>query len=458
MAAELMWQGKSLYKDIWEINTPLIFYISMIPVSIHHLTNIPVIPLFFLLICAMGYASIWFSWSVLKKLPIYDTQIQANTMLMVLYCIGFIVPAITSNFGQREHIFVLGILPYISLLIAYSYQRTLPVGFRVMVGVVAAIAFSIKPYFIIVFAAAELAMLHIMRGFKSIMRIEPWIIGLGFVIYHVVIAAIFSEYLQEAGIAFVKNYSGYKSSLELMIAGSILFIAPTIFMVGIITKTPSYNTNVAVLLVTLIFSSLLLYLIPLTDYYYHLLPMISLQIFLWTVLLLKKARYVWVFLLLSMLYYKAPVNLERERTIKALSESIQTYISAGDPIAFLDSLTAPSFPVTNYSGGVWALSLPYMAQIPSAYMDFRGTNKEPIYHTIEEMTDEERLFTERTIQDLEELPVLIIINYNEKKSGLPQMKFDILKYLMGYERFRELWKNYRHVEDVEGFSIYKKIS
>ncbi len=454
---ELVWRGKVMYRDFFEINTPLIVYVSLIPVALHHLTGLPVIPLFFAFVFFLTHICIWVAWQIAQKLPIIQTQRERNFVLFLLYYTGFILPNFTMDFGQRQHLFILFSLPYTMLALAYSYGLAVPLKWRVVVGIMAGIGFSIKPQFIILFAAAELFYLFSRRRLPAVFKTENFIIGGMFLAYHAWLVTAFPEYLSVMVPHFMANYAGYQTSLAFVLFLTALCMSPTLIFL-FFGRSTQYHRPALLLMMVLALTASLLFIVPLTVYKYHFMPMLVFQLLAGAILLIRRSVYVWLVLFLYPLwlpaYFTSPDMEQRQHNLR-LIEAIRTH-AEGEPVAFLSASVDPAFPAINYAGATWALAMPYMMQLPAPYMSARSTGKEPTYHTLERMGKTERFFTERTLDDLETLPRLIVIDNRLVKQGFPQMKFDMLNYFMMQARFRKVWQHYEHVEDIYDFAIYKR--
>ncbi|MFW0777679.1 MAG: hypothetical protein ACN2B6_08185 [Rickettsiales bacterium] len=453
--AELIWQGKEMYRDMIEINSPLIVYISFIPVAISQWTGFKSTDLFFLFISLLGFFSTWLSYGTLKQQPIFRDPKSLPILLLTLCCSFFIFPAVLNEFGQREHIFMILTFPYVVMLMGYMQGLPAARNIKILVGILAGIGFSIKPHFIVIFAFAELAWLLFHRSFSGMFRIESLLIGAIIVFYHLWCALYFPEYFELLPL-FMDAYTGYKAPLHFIAIKSIWYLSPLYFFLVFAVKK-QVNIRIITLLTLLIVASSLLYIVPLTDYYYHLIPAHIFVFWLGIITLLtaKQYKYCIPLLLIWVLPGIAMTNLHKREVIIPFAEKVES-IAVGEEVAVLSSSVSPTFPMINQSGSFWGLSLPYMIHLPQAYMNARGTHAEPNYRTMDEMDETERFFTERTISDLESLPKLIIFDKRPETQAFLEMKFDMQTYYMKQPRFQKLWKHYDYVDTVSDFAIYQR--
>ena len=85
------------------------------------------------------------------------------------------------DFGQREHLMVLGALPY--LFLAARRVQGVQEPYRYIVAILAAVAFAIKPYFLFIPALVELYLLFTLRWRLYMRDPVPWAMAAVWVIY-----------------------------------------------------------------------------------------------------------------------------------------------------------------------------------------------------------------------------------------------------------------------------------
>ena len=143
--------GRELYVDVVEVNPPLIVWISAIPIWLASVLGIDAqftaIPFF----VAAVLACAWWTASLLRgsgklfedRLPVFAA---IGTVLLV-------VPA--GDLGQREHLLVAAILPYLALFArSLDGERTVPRD-ALIAGVLAGLGCALKPRYAGVFVVLE---------------------------------------------------------------------------------------------------------------------------------------------------------------------------------------------------------------------------------------------------------------------------------------------------------------
>lgn len=167
--------GQQPYVDFYEINFPMIQYLSTIPVFVSRLIGQNVIVVMLLLTWLLiGWAALSCYW--LTRQITDDKHLPYIIPLaMIVYSTALHIPFETvSEFGQRDHIFILLFLPYILIRVKQwqddeTDSRT---WLRFLYGILAAIGVIIKPFFAIAPILLELYGLRQHKNVHKLLRAE----------------------------------------------------------------------------------------------------------------------------------------------------------------------------------------------------------------------------------------------------------------------------------------------
>ena len=99
------------------------------------------------------------------------------------------------DFGQREHILVLLILPYLFAAVRRLEARRLGTFEGVLVGIAAAIGFSLKPQDLVVVVAVEALLIYRTRDFRNLIRPELVTLALAGLFYCAAVWIITPEFI-----------------------------------------------------------------------------------------------------------------------------------------------------------------------------------------------------------------------------------------------------------------------
>lgn len=192
-----MLNGATLYRDIIEVNPPLWFWLA-VPQAALGLEADHTVRLFFVGAIAL---SLWL--------------IPAKYRLPSLAAFA-VLPLI--DFGQREHFTLIATAPYVFLAARRASGES--GRYPVLIGVLAAVGFALKPYFVVVPIAIELAL------WRSTPRFRPETITLGLcaVAYAAAVPLFAPAYLSEIIPQVVQYYGHFTgtATYRLLIAAVVI--------------------------------------------------------------------------------------------------------------------------------------------------------------------------------------------------------------------------------------------
>lgn len=147
--AERTLDGRRLYADIIEINPPLIVWLMQVPVLLGRAAGIGPILAFRIFVLTMIAVSI-----ALMRRPARASLGRNHTNFLLLAS-GAFVPLTWKYFGEREHLAVILLTPYL-LINAREAAAATGRRSRIVAGALAGIGFSLKPHFVPLFLISVL--------------------------------------------------------------------------------------------------------------------------------------------------------------------------------------------------------------------------------------------------------------------------------------------------------------
>ena len=160
--ADVAWQlwigrqlnhGARLYRDIVETNPPLWFWMAM---PIERLSALVHLRSDHFLIFLIGGAA---ALSVVATDRLIGPMSRGRRTILVTLASLVLAAVPGVDFAQREHIALIGALPYAALIGARRERRDVPAVLAFGIGIGAALGFALKHYFLIVPALLELWLL-----------------------------------------------------------------------------------------------------------------------------------------------------------------------------------------------------------------------------------------------------------------------------------------------------------
>ncbi len=189
--SERMLDGQRLYVDIPETNPPMALSVYLLGVALAR--EIGVRPevmtdgLIFLLIAA----SLALTWRILQYSSLRG-RVAGGALAVWASVLVSVLPMY--DFGQREHLVVLAMLPAIGVYILRANRELVTPAAVLIAALGAAITLCFKPYFVFavgfcIFAAAAQA-----RDWRVVFAPENWIAAALVVVYAICIFVFYPEY------------------------------------------------------------------------------------------------------------------------------------------------------------------------------------------------------------------------------------------------------------------------
>src|SRR3990167_1335495 len=192
--ARAVTHGKNYGTDFFEVNPPLSFLLYMpeifiekiLPVS--HVLGLQI----YIFLCATLSL---FICHILSKKLFNDPHAKFGWALLLIIAFSYLILPF-HEFGQREHFFVMLTLPYILLAACRLQGTTINFKFVFLIGLLAGIGFSIKPFFFATFFLIEgYVAWQLYKKSKYFIRPEMLIVLLFALLYLFVIYLFFKAYI-----------------------------------------------------------------------------------------------------------------------------------------------------------------------------------------------------------------------------------------------------------------------
>ena len=260
--------GAVLYRDIWEINPPLWFWSAMPLQHVAAWLHLPPLRLLVFAVIGMGTASAL----LLGYLGGFTLSIARLAIMLLSFWLIVIAPLY--DFGQREHLALICVIPYAALIARRSVGASVPVGLALLVGLAAAYGFALKHYFIAVPVMLEGWLILRNRPEWRAVRPETMALAAVALTYGVAVIALAPAFFTDAVPMVRTAYHGYESSWEMMFfrpwVAIWLFIAAFFLVYGGAFGRKANPLVSALLIVAIGFASA--YFLQRKGWLYHTLP------------------------------------------------------------------------------------------------------------------------------------------------------------------------------------------
>lgn len=276
-AAKRLLAGGSYTQDFFENNPPLILYLYYPPVITTKLFSISIIDVFRYYIFLLAALSLVICHFFIRK--IFSTQDAAlsNLFTIMLAMVMLIYPM--TDFGQREHLLVILSMPYF-LLMSYKLQaNTVSLFLAAIIGLLAGLAFAIKPYFLAALLLVEIYFVYSKRSLLASLRTENFVIAIILFLYSALIIFRHADYLFVV-MPYALKFCYFGTKLPWR---TVLIYAPALFCIYmvifyIMQRHDNPYKKLGDVLVVAMVGFLISYAVQRVHYAYHFLPAISLSL------------------------------------------------------------------------------------------------------------------------------------------------------------------------------------
>lgn len=276
-------QGQTYMHDIFDPNPPLIFYIHIIPILLAKLSGISMVYMLRAYVLLLIIASMFCLQNLLKTLLGSHKRLATRVMSYGLAYILLFLPA--EAFGQREHLFLILTLPYLFLAGLRIQSKPIHPFHALFIGCMAGVGFAIKPFFLISFFFLELLLINRTNRAWDMFRLESITCISIILVYGLSVLYFQPEYLRIVLPFWMPYYRGITKPWSHLLTSSFLWCCTS--MVILLIQKHSKRDGLKSILMACIIGNITIYVIPQVNWYYHILPALSLA-FLYFILVFSE--------------------------------------------------------------------------------------------------------------------------------------------------------------------------
>jgi len=403
---------------------------------------------------------------------IWQKQYVFQTILLgSLSFVLFILPYV--QFGQREHFVIFLILPYLFLVLARLEKCSISPVLVVIIAILAALGFAIKPYFILIFVSVELFYFFRSKKMLSVFRLETILIVNLLILGFLWTVLFFKDFIHKVlPIVWTIYYAGTHNSWHELIFSYSVFFVFLICLAYFFCRRFFTKKTFSDLLIIASLTSLFCYFWQRTVWFYHIYPAIS---FAWVLMTLMLY---WLFLnfrkysirgaicllinlvaLFSMLaqsilsynYYLQvkKIFLYQDKKVKFINKR------AKKQTIFVFSTTVPA----TYSIIQFAPFKP-VSRFPSLFLLPGLLKLEKQNHSSKKLMQlasyKNELF-QMIYEDLAKQPQWLMVDMSANKVHLRGIELNYLAYFSKDSRIRAEFKKYQHVKTIGHYAFYHRI-
>lgn len=191
IVGERVFDGQRLYLDILETNPPMAGSVYFLGVALARVIGLRSEVVTDALVFGLIAASVTLTWRLLRDSQVPGRSAAGPLAVWAIVLLG-ILPMY--DFGQREHLALLFLMPALAILIRRANGEPVSLGAAFIAGISAAITMSFKPYFALGVGAAILAASVYARQWRILVAPENWIAGALVVAYAIWVYVAFPAY------------------------------------------------------------------------------------------------------------------------------------------------------------------------------------------------------------------------------------------------------------------------
>jgi hypothetical protein len=458
--------GAVLYQDIMEINPPLIFYLTAPAVMVSDMFSVSSASVFVVFVCALAGISTAWCWNLLSRI---EQISRSERHFVVAACFVGLVFAPTSNFGQREHLFIILALPYFIAFGLAPFGVHLSKMERTAMGLFSLFGFALKPFFLIpaILLAAMLSWkaqnLRLLRDPANVA------IGAGCGLYVLLVALIHPAYFTMILPMGLAVYDWVATDTAGALSGTLV---PMLLVAAAATIAGDRGRvrDSLLALSAVAFGLVLTFAVQRKIWEYQLLPFHSFAVVLAALAavlardrILARPAHLLAFAAVPVLLFFIPprdVRYESEYADKLGTRLQELTADWSDrSVLVLTTNVSAAFPLINRIGAEWAGRYPYQWLIAGALTRQAATSCVQDENACEQLRSILDYARRTNVDDLAvRAPSVVLIDQRLDKSYLPGRDFDYVGFLKDDPRFAALWSHYQRWDTALDYDIWVRAS
>lgn len=467
-----MTDGARLYKDYIDPTTPFIFYFQIPPAWFAHLAKISQITSLYIYISGFIVSSLLLCRYLINRTLTDLSQCYRDLAVVLLAALFAVLPL--GNFGQREHLMLILVFPYILSLAARRSQIRINTAIALIIGILAGFGMSFKPFFLGLWFLTEA---YVLLSRPRIGWYRPE--NLSFIATTAVYWVFFflSGYLKI--VPFLMDIYG---ALHISWAAMIESLPTFVWLLTILVyiKFRKLEGKTAETLRILCVASTAFFFqtfIQRKDWFYHNYPLWAATGFIAFLLLVRflsirsavkpylrtLQRVIPVMLIAIFIGYAGIYKTARDYNDPFLSDLKPTVaviktLAEHQPIyIFTTNITLP-FPIVNYTKTQWPVRFHCLWPLWSLYGKRWYPGHQIAYRNKSEMGPDERFVFNSVIHDLIATPPKLMAVDTFWQPVFRRQTFNFIGYFSQGRRFRQLFRKYKYICSVGRFNIYLRRS
>jgi hypothetical protein len=475
-AAARVLDGARLYVDVVEINPPLIIALNMVAVLSARLLDISDILAYRLGFTAVLAGALFLAGWLLRRL--FPREIVLRRIFLLL--LAFVLfPLAAQDFGEREHLVLALLVPYLLLVTARRLGRDMARVPALAIGLLAGLAFALKPYFLLLWLAAEGYTRAGRRVHRGAILPETLAIAALLASYGIALLILTPEYL-----ALVRLLAGpygrflHDPFLHVLVTGPGAVLAIFALLAFAALRPHARHRELWQSIALGAAACLVAGAAQQKGLRYHLYPSFALGTVLLGLIAWdtvrptgNRIRLIYRWLATSVLTATVAVVCVQNAVVSmgagrdADRDQFEELVrlirarAAGEGVQVMSYHLRSTYPLLNYSGARSASRFPHLWILAAEYLDELESSEPLVYHDAPEMSPSERYLNQAVLEDLREhRPKLLVVFRHARDlpvNGLRRL--DYVAYFARDPGIARILRDYQLVAELGDYLVYERV-
>ncbi|PIB25696.1 hypothetical protein BFP76_00765 [Amylibacter kogurei] len=443
VATQKWLSGAQLYVDIVEVNPPWNFYLTVPVIWLSKLTGLTPSSSHFAFTGFLTLVSL--TW--VNKLLRRSGGMAKIPALITTQCALMAILITTINQpGQREHIFVLFILPLLFGVYCQVSGDLVSRKERIYLAIFAVLGICIKPHFTLVPLFIAISNSLIQKSFRPIFQIENWIMFAGCLFYLIFARLVHPEFFAELLPVTFAVYGEFGFGISRVISRIPIYIILLLFLCCISVARNGKISQGPLIFAAAVFSSYVIYWVQATGFNYQSYPFFIFSLIFCVVAVLNgasNAQKILFALAALVMAWSIPIKVRYSNGFKFEVRQHLTGIPQASSVLFLSTNVSAGFPIVMQENLNWASRFPAQWFLPGALSKLVGvdcTKETDHCAQMNAILDQNR---EANTNDLiNSNAEIIIVDNRQRKSYIKGTNFDYIDFMSADKRFVKEFQNF----------------
>jgi len=465
--------------NFFENNPPMIIYLYCLPQWIATKFGVSHIVVFRIWVFTLAWISLGFCAFLMRQYFDNEDKHECCYYAVILFVLAFVFFILPSyEFGQREHVTLLLVMPYFFTLVARFRQRYLNESILLIVGLMAGFGFAIKPYFLAALILPELYYWITHRRWLAWLRIETLMIALVMIFYLISIYTITPTYMRDVFpfVRWLYLAASFDSWAELVINPFVLGCLVAIAFFFVLYRHSRHRPLLTVMWLATI-GFMISYFVQRKLWYYHIYPAFALATLLLAIYVMQllfqseqteRNRFIFLAVITLTLIF-SPLMVVMKFTVIFMKDylsprspmnrliNITRENAKGKYIYFFSDTVVPAATVADYSGAKSASRFPRMWLLPGIlYYEHQPqiTKAQDV-----QLRLAKRYMLSAVVDDFKRHhPELVFVDVSKHKIHMGPYSFNYLQFFTQSKAFQSIWSHYQLMAMYQEYAIYKLAS